>query len=100
MGFELDSRVGVPGQAGKHPVHGTLTKTYRYLSFFEHECELEVRMPQVKLLGCKVMQITLPWSGKLSDFTLLFGTFVLLLTRETPFSRAARISGQSIRRVI
>jgi hypothetical protein len=38
------------------------------------------------------MQITPPWSGKLSGFTLLFEAFVLLLARETTFTDASRIS--------
>ncbi len=98
--FEVGSRFAVPGQAGMHPVHDTVTKTYRHLNFFQHECELEVRLPRVKLPDGKVMQITPPWRGKLSGFTLLFEAFVLLLARETTFTGAARISGLSIHRVM
>ena len=39
--FEVGSRFAVPGQTGVHPVHDTVTKTYRHLNFFQHECELE-----------------------------------------------------------
>ena len=28
--FEVGSRFAVPGQAGMHPVHDTVTKTYRH----------------------------------------------------------------------
>ena len=98
--FEVGSRFAVPGQAGMHPVHDTVTKTYRHLNFFQHECELEVRLPRVKLPDGKVMQITPPWSGKLSGFTLLFEAFVLLLARETTFTGASRISGLSVHRVM
>jgi hypothetical protein len=90
--FEVGSRFAVPGQTGVHPVHDTVTKTYRHLNFFQHERELEVRVPRVKLPDGKVMQITPPWSGKLSGFTLLFEAFVLLLARETTFTDASRIS--------
>jgi hypothetical protein len=34
--FEVGSRFAVPGQAGEHPVHDTVTKTYRHLNFFQH----------------------------------------------------------------
>jgi hypothetical protein len=34
---------------GEHAVHDTLTKTYRHLNFFQHECVPEVRTPRVKL---------------------------------------------------
>ena len=76
-------------------MHDTVTKTYRHVNFFQHECELTVRVPRVKLPDGKVVQVTAPWSGKLSGFTLLFEAFVLLLVRETTFTGAARISGHS-----
>ncbi|MFO1466053.1 MAG: hypothetical protein U1F35_06390 [Steroidobacteraceae bacterium] len=38
--FEVGSRFGVAGADGQHPVHDTVTKTYRHLNFFQHECEL------------------------------------------------------------
>jgi transposase len=98
--FEVGSRFAVPGQAGEHPVHDTVTKTYRHLNFFQHECELEVRVPRVKLPDGKVVQVSPPWAGKLSGFTLLFEAFVLLLARETTFTGASRISGLSVHRVM
>lgn len=47
--FKTGSRFAVPGMVGEHPVHDTLTKRYRHLNFFQHECFLEVRVPRVKL---------------------------------------------------
>ena len=47
--FEAGSRFEVSGHAGAHPVHDTVTKNYRHLNFFEHECHLQVRTPRVKL---------------------------------------------------
>ena len=38
--FEVGSRFAVPGQRGEHPVHDTVTKSYRHLNFFQHECML------------------------------------------------------------
>lgn len=90
--FEVGSRFAVPGQSGEHPVHDTLTKSYRHLNFFQHECMLTVRVPRVRLPDGKVVQVTPPWAGKLSGFTLLFEAFVLLLARETTFTGAARIA--------
>lgn len=98
--FEVGSCFAVPGQTGDHPVHDTVTKTYRHLNFFQHECELEVRVPRVKLPDGSVRQISPPWAGKLSGFTLLFEAFVLLLCRETTFSGVARITGLSVHRVM
>lgn len=98
--FEVGTHFAVPGQAGDHPVHDTVTKTYRHLNFFQHECELEVRVPRVKLPDGSVRQVTPPWAGKLSGFTLLFEAFVLLLCREMTFSGVARITGLSVHRVM
>lgn len=98
--FEVGSRFAVPGQSGEHPVHDTVTKTYRHLNFFQYQCDLEVRVPRVKLPDGKVVQVTPPWAGKLSGFSLLFEAFVLLLSRQMPFSGVARITGESIHRVM
>ena len=98
--FEVGSRFAVPGHSGERPVHDTVTKTYRHLNLFQHECELEVRVPRVKRPDGKVMQVTPPWAGKLSGFTLLFEAFVLLLARETTFTGASRITGLSVHRVM
>ena len=47
--FEADSRFAVPGQAGAHPVHDTVTESYQHLNFFQHERELTVQVPRVEL---------------------------------------------------
>ena len=98
--FEVGSHFAVPGQLGDHPVHDTVTKTYRHLNFFQHECELEVRVPRVKRPDGSVRQVTPPWAGKLSGFTLLFEAFVMLLCREMTFSGVARVTGLSVHRVM
>lgn len=98
--FELGSHFAIEGCPGEHPVHDTVTKTYRHLNFFQHECELEVRVPRVKLPDGSVRQVTPPWSGKLSGFTLLFEAFVLALCREMSFSAVARVTGVSVHRVM
>jgi hypothetical protein len=36
--FVAGSRFAVPGVEGEHPVHDTVTKRYRHLNFFQHEC--------------------------------------------------------------
>jgi transposase len=98
--FEVGTRFAVPGCPGDHPVHDTVTKAYRHLNFFQHECELEVRVPRVKLPDGSVRQVSPPWAGKLSGFTLLFEAFVLMLCREMTFTAVARITGVSVHRVM
>jgi transposase len=98
--FVAGSRFGVEGSAGEHPVHDTVAKTYRHLNFFQHECELQVRTPRVKLPDGSVHLVKPPFAGKLSGFTLLFEALVLMLARQMPFAAAARIVGLSPYRVL
>lgn len=98
--FQVGSRFAVAGEAGEHPAHDTVSKQYRHLNFFQHECELEVRVPRVKLPDGSVRQISPPWSGKLAGFTLLFEAFVLALCREMTFRGVSRITGLSVHRVM
>lgn len=97
--FTPGSRFAVAGEAGAHPVHDTLSKRYRHLNFFQHECYLEVRVPRVKLPSGAVRQVEPDWAGKLSGFTLLFEALVLMLAREMPFAAVARLVGESWHRV-
>lgn len=77
--FAAGSRFVVPGVDGAHPVHDTVSKRFRHLNFFQHECYLEVRVPCVKLPSGSVRQVELDWAGRLSGFTLLFEALVLAL---------------------
>lgn len=98
--FQAGSRFAVPEVAGEHPVHDTVSKHYRHLNFFQHECELEVRVPRVKLPDGSVRQAPPPWAGKLAGFTLLFEAFVLALCREMTFRGVSRVTGLSVHRVM
>jgi hypothetical protein len=89
--FTAGSRFALDGATGEHPVHDTVTKTYRHLNFFQHECVLEVRTPRVKLPDGSVHQVKPPFAGKLSGFTLLFEALVLMLAAQMPFAAVARI---------
>jgi hypothetical protein len=61
--FVAGSRFALPGVAGEHPVHDTVSKRYRHLNFFQHECFLEVRVPRVKLPDGSVRQVEPGWAG-------------------------------------
>src|SRR6516162_5625872 len=97
--FVAGSRFAAPGVAGVHPVHDTQTKRLRHLNFFQHECNLEVRTPRVKLPDGRVVQIEPDWFGKLSGFTLLFEALVLALAQQMPFAAVARLVKESWHRV-
>lgn len=97
--FASGSRFAVAGVEGEHPVHDTVSKRYRHLNFFQHECFLEVRIPRVRLPDGAVRQIEPPWAGRLSGFTLLFEALVLMLCQQMTFAAAARLVGESRHRV-
>ena len=97
--FTPGSRFAVAGVEGVHPVHDTVSKRYRHLNFFQYECQLEVRVPRVKLPEGAVRQVEPPWAGKLSGFSLLFEALVLLLSQQMPFRGVARLVNLSAHRV-
>lgn len=98
--FRRGSRFAVPDAEGAHPVHDTVTKRYRHLNFFQHECFLEVRMPRVRLPDGSVRQVAPPWAGQLPGFTQLFEALVLMLAQQMPFRAVGRIVGLSPHRVM
>ena len=97
--FVAGNRFSHPEVAGAHPVHDTVTKRYRHLNFFQHDCYLEVRTPRVKLPDGRVALVEPDWAGKLSGFTLLFEAMVVALAQQMPFSAVARTVGESWHRV-
>ena len=97
--FVAGSRFPVVGVEGVHPAHDTVTKRYRHLNFFQHECYLEVRMPRVRLPDGSIRLIEPDWAGKLAGFTLLFEALIITLCREMPFAAVARLVNLSWHRV-
>ena len=97
--FKPGTRFSVSGHEGVHPVHDTVTKTYRHLNFFQHECHLQLRTPRVKLSDGSVRLVEPEFAGRLSGFTLLFEALILMLAQQMPFAAVARIVGESAHRV-
>ncbi len=98
--FKAGSRFAVTGHDGLHGVHDTVTKTYRHLNFFQHECHLQVRTPRVKLPTGSVRLVEPDFAGRLNGFTLLFEAFILMLSGQMPFAAVSRIVGESAHRVL
>jgi hypothetical protein len=46
--FTPGTRFALPGHQGVHPVYDTITKEYRHLNFFQHQCHLRVQTPRVR----------------------------------------------------
>jgi transposase len=93
--FIAGSRFAVPGVEGVYPAHDTVTKRYRHLNFFQHECHLEVRVPRVRLPDGGIRQVEPDWAGRLAGFTLLFEALIMLMCREMTFTAVSRLVGLS-----
>lgn len=98
--FVASSRFAVPGVEGAHPAHDTVTKRYRHLNFFQHECHLEVRVPCVRLPNGGIRQVEPDWSGRLAGFTLLFEALINAMSREMAFAAVSRLVGLSWHQVV
>lgn len=98
--FIAGSRFAVPGVEGAHPAHDTVTKRYRHLNFFQHECHLEVRVPRVRLPDGGIRQVEPEWAGRLAGFTLLFEALIMAMCREMTFAAVSRLVGLSWHQVV
>ena len=98
--FVAGSRFAVPGVAGEHPAHDTVTKRYRHLNFFQHECVLSVRVPRVRLPDGGIRQVEPDWAGRLAGFTLLFEALIMAMCREMTFAAVSRLVGLSWHQVV
>lgn len=98
--FVAGSRFSVPGVEGAHPAHDTVTKRYRHLNFFQHECHLEVRVPRVRLPDGGIRQVEPDWAGRLAGFTLLFEALIMAMCREMTFAAVSRLVGLSWHQVV
>lgn len=70
--------------------YDTSEKTWRHLSFFQHEAYLHARVPRVKCDACGVKQIGVPWAREDSGFTLLFEAFVMSMVKVMPVNNVAQ----------
>ena len=98
--FIAGSRFAVPGVEGTHPAHDTVTKRYRHLNFFQHECHLAVRVPRVRLPDGGIRQVEPDWAGRLAGFTLLFEALIMAMCREMTFAAVSRLVGLSWHQVV
>ena len=76
------------------PVHDTEQKSWRHLSFFQHEAYLNARVPRIRCEVCGVKRVNVPWAGEGSGFTLLFEAMLMPLLRSTPVAEVARHVGE------
>jgi transposase len=92
--FKLDEE-----EEKSYKVHDTVQKTWKHLSFFEHECYLTARVPRVRTDTGRTILVMPPWSGKVAGFTLLFEAFVLQLCKHMPVSQVAKLTGTTSHKI-
>lgn len=98
--FIAGSRFAIPGIEGAHPAHDTVSKHYRHMNFFQHECHLQVRVPRVRLPDGGIRQVEPDWAGRLAGFTLLFEALIMAMCREMTFAAVSRLVGLSWHQVV
>jgi transposase len=65
---------------------------WRHLNVFEHKCEIHCPLPRARCRTCqKIHRVLPPWEGLSMHFTKGFEAMALLLLREMPVARAAKM---------
>lgn len=82
-------------------VHDTLSRKWRHLDFFQHECYIHCNVPRInELSSCKVRQVSVPWAREGSGFTLLFEAYVMqLIEFEMPVAKVANLVNEYANRI-
>jgi transposase len=78
-----------------YKAYDTVKKTWRHLSFFQHECYLHARVPRIKRDDGRIRMIPPPWSGVVSGFTLLFEALLIQLCKVMPIHNISQLTGVS-----
>lgn len=81
------------GETGIYKAYDTSKKIWRHMNFFQFRCFLNTRTPRVKTKSGKVKQISPPWSGHSSGFTLLFEAFIMQLVQKMTVHQVCQTIG-------
>lgn len=81
--------------AKQYKAYDSVSKTWRHLNFFEHECYLHARVPRIKRDDGKVRMVMVPWEGKISGLTLLFEALLIQLCKAMPVHGVSQLTGVS-----
>lgn len=70
----------------------TEVREWRHLNVFEHRCHIRARLPRARCRDCQhTFRARPPWEGLSDGFTMAFEMYVVLLAREMPMARVARM---------
>lgn len=81
------------------PVHDTVQRTWRHLSFFQHRTTIQARVPRIKTPAGKVRNAAVPWARPNGGFTLLMEAFLLTMAKVLPVTEVSKQSGVSQDRI-
>jgi transposase len=73
------------------PAYDTQRKTWRHLTFFQHQAYLNARVPPVRCETCGIRQVNVPWARPDSGFPLLFEAMGMTMVSAMPVAAVARI---------
>jgi|TARA_B110001469_G_C9594233_1_gene295018 transposase len=91
LGFQRGHKFKM-GDGLLYSSHDRVTRKWRHLNFFEHECFLHAKVPRVKQSDGKIQTQEVPWARSGSGFTLLFEAFsMLLIESEMPVKKVANV---------
>jgi transposase len=76
------------------PAYDTVRKTWRHLSFFQHQAYLTARVPRIRCGTCGIKTVNVPWARPDSGFTLLFKAMLMTMIPAMPVAAVARMVGE------
>lgn len=69
---------------------------WRHLNIFQHKCEIICRLPRARCShGDHTFTVCPPWEGLSGGFTKEFEAFTLMLIREMPMAKVAKMVGET-----
>jgi hypothetical protein len=72
---------------------------WRHLNVFEHRCVIRCALPRAQRPDGRVYRVRPPWEGLGMHFTQAFEAMAILLMRQMPVNAAARIIGETDKRL-
>ena len=93
--FEAGTRFPHPDAPGLHPVHDTVRRTFRDMSWSRYHVYLNARIPRIRLPDNRVVQVQPEWAGRVPGFTLSFEAMILAFGKEMPCSTVEELTETS-----
>ncbi len=76
------------------PAYDTEQMSWRHLNFFQHQADLNARVPRVRCDKCGIKKVHVPWAGPDSGFTLLFEALLMTMVSAMPVKTVASMVGE------